>query len=82
MLLPEKHISLAESLIGLGAFVLGELKAPRSIDQLYKRVAAASESKRLPAYHGFDSVVLASLFLYSLGAVEMTSSGDLRRCDS
>lgn len=82
MLLPDKHISLADSLLGLGGFVLEQLDRPRTIDGLYERVIAARENKELPAYHDFDSVVLATLFLYSIDAVELTNNGALRRCVS
>ena len=82
MLLPDKHITLAESVLGLGGFVLGELKRGSSIDQLHARIEAASQVGRLPARHGFDSLVLAVLFLYSIGAIEVTAAGNLRRCAS
>src|SRR5207249_484710 len=82
MLLPDRHISLAESILGLGGFVLGELDGPQSVDRLYAQVVAARDSHELPAYHDFDAVLLALLFLYSLGAVELTESGGVRRCAS
>ena len=82
MLLPDKHISLAESLLGLGAFILDELRQPRSIDWLDGRVGMARETNSLPSFHDFDSVVLAVLFLYSIGAIEMTGDGGIRRCAS
>ncbi len=82
MLLPNKHISVAESILGLGGFLLSELKRPKSIDQLHEFTAKACETRVLPAYHDFDSVVLAILFLYSIGAIEMTTSGAIQRCVS
>ena len=82
MLLPDKHISMAESVLGLGAFVLGILDEPMTPDKIHSRVLAATEDGRLPARHGYDSVVLALLFLYSVEAVEMTDSGGVRRCAS
>lgn len=83
MLLPDKHITLAESILGLGAFVLGELlKSPQSVDRLYERVAEASESPVLPAYHDFDGLILAILFLYLIGAVELNENGSLQLCAS
>jgi hypothetical protein len=82
MLLPDRHISLAESILGLGGFILGELDGPQSVDRLYARVTAARDNHDLPAYHDFDAVLLAILFLYSLGAIELTDSGGVRRCDS
>ena len=83
MLLPDKHITLAESILGLGAFVLGELlKGAKSVDRLYERVSDASEGPNLPAYHDFDSLLLAILFLYSIGAVELTNNGGVQLCAS
>lgn len=82
MLLPDKHISVAESLIGLGSFVLSELESAQAIDHVYDAVEEAVETDRLPAYHNFDSVTLAILFLYSVGAVRLTDSGMLTRCAS
>lgn len=82
MLLPDKHITLAESLLGLGSFILAAIDRPRSVDEIYNRVVEANETKELPAFHNFESVVLAILFLYTVGAVDMTPSGRIRRCAS
>ena len=82
MLLPNKHISLAESLVGLGGFLLGQLDRPVSIDGLHKRVIGAEIIGVFPAYHDFDAVLLAVLFLHAIGAVELTADGDVRRCVS
>jgi len=82
MLLPEKHISLAESILGLGSFVLGHLDRPRTVDQIYQRVIAAREDGTLPAFHDFDAVLLAIVFLFSVQAVEGNSTGAVSRCDS
>lgn len=59
MLLPDKHITLAESMLGLGAFVLALLDRPRTVDHLYQRVKEARDDRSLPAYHDLDSVLLA-----------------------
>ena len=82
MLLPEKHITLAESILGLGAFVLSELETPQSVDRLYERLVKAAETPVLPAYHDFDALLLSILFLYSIGAVELGVNGGLQRCAS
>ena len=82
MLLPDKHITLAESIIGLGGFVLSVLDRPKTADQIYQRVKEARDDKSLPAFHDLDSVMLAVLFLYLIGAVEGTESGGIRRCVS
>ncbi|XHC25150.1 MAG: ABC-three component system middle component 6 [Phycisphaerales bacterium] len=82
MLLPDKHISVAESILGLGAFILEQLDKETSVDRLYELTTSARETKALPAYHDFDSIVLAILFLYSIGTVDLTDSGMVRRCAS
>lgn len=82
MLLPEKHISLAESILGLGAFVLDHLDRPRTVDQIYQRVVAARDDGRLPAFHDFDAVLLAVVFLFSIQVVQVNSIGVVSRCDS
>lgn len=83
MLLPNKHVSLAESLFGLGSFLLAQLdRRPVSIDGLHRRVIEAERLGAFPAYHDFDAVLLAVLFLHAIGAVELTADGDVRRCVS
>ena len=82
MLLPEKHITLADSLLGLGAFLLEELSRPRTVDQLFHATQAARATRSLPAYHDFDSVMLALTFLYAIGAVEATPDGGVAKCAS
>ena len=80
MLLPDKHITLAESVLGLGAFVLSELERPRTAEQLYQSVKDARKDQTLSAFHDLDSVTLALAFLYAIGAIELTNSGAVRRC--
>ena len=82
MLLPDKHITLAESILGLGSFVLGELSRPKSLDQLYSSLERANETTDLPAYHGVESLILAILFLYSIDAIDLTRDGRIRQCAS
>ena len=82
MLLPDKHVSLGESTLGLGAFVLDVLRQPMSPDEIHARVMMAFQSGELPARHDFDGVVRSILFLYALGAVDVTETGDVHRCVS
>ncbi len=82
MLLPDKHITLAESLFGLGAFILQHLDRPKTMDQLYQKMQGARDDGSFPAFHDFDSLVLAISFLYAVGAVEADQIGVLRKCAS
>ncbi len=40
MIMPKKHISLSESFIGLGAFVLQTLSSPLTIDSCWEKFIA------------------------------------------
>lgn len=80
MLLPDKHMSLAESLIGLGGIVLGLLNSPKSVDQIYAIIAKDQSSKTLRSKHTYDTTLLAVMMLYAIGAVEPTESGSIRKC--
>jgi len=81
MILPTKHISFSESLLALGAAILESIddEYTTSIDELWRRVSLLQQSERLPANHGFDNVILAVVFLHSLGLVE-EENGEVRRC--
>lgn len=80
MLMPDKHVKFAESLIGLGSFVLESLDEPMSIDALWKSFKQARTEKKYPSPHSFESLVLAVDVLFSIGAIEPTKLGALRKC--
>lgn len=65
MIAPTKHIPLEESLLGVGATVLRELRGPTTLTALWERCRVVST---VGNYHRF---VLALDMLYTLGAVEM-----------
>lgn len=78
MLLPDKHIGFAESLIGLGSFILENLAIPQDIDSLWRAFEKA-RGTHYPAYHSFDNMVLAVDMLYAINAIEMDQNGKLTR---
>lgn len=77
MLLPAKHITFAESLLGLGSYVLDKLSEPMTIDQVWRTFER--ESKSYPAYQSFDNLVLAVDVLFAVGAVKVNAYGELER---
>ena len=82
MLLPDKHIEFGESLVGLGTYVLGCLKSPATLDQIWAKFQLSIKRDEYPAAHSFDNIVLAVDLLFAIGAVEETAQpGVLRRCD-
>jgi hypothetical protein len=80
MLLPQKHIKLAESLLGLGSFVLQSLQRPKHLDGIWKEFQEAYESKVYPAYHSFENLILATDFLFAIDAVKLLPDGKLTLC--
>ena len=81
MLLPEKHLKICESILGLAALVVTHLRTPLPFDRLMTALAAKFETDEWPAYHNTETVSLALCFLHSTGIVEVTAEGDLYRCD-
>ena len=80
MLMPDKHIKFAESLVGLGSFILEALEEPKSIDALWDAFRQARIDRKYPSPHSFESLVLAVDVLYAIGAIEPAKLGVLRKC--
>ena len=62
-LLPNKHIPTSRSLIGIGALVLRQVKAPSTVSSLWDQV------KVKPEIGGFRNFILALDYLYAIGAI-------------
>ncbi|WP_460383376.1 ABC-three component system middle component 6 [Pseudomonas amygdali] len=77
MFLPAKHITFAESLLGLGSFVLAKLSEPMTVDQVWR--VFERDSKNYPSYQNFENLVLAIDALYAIGVVSINEYGELER---
>ena len=64
MILPTKHISLNQSLIGLGALLLKKLDRPRTVSGLWRKV------RLIPEVGTFQRFVISLDFLYALGLIQ------------
>lgn len=72
MILPSKHIRVAESLFGLGGIILSLLtQKPKTVDELWLKLTKLNNSPKLPAYHTFDNLILCLLYLFSIGAIDI-----------
>lgn len=81
MLLPNKHLRVEESILGLGASLLplvGTGATVESIFNAYSRQCSAT-GRCAPASPG--KLLLALDWLYLIGAIERTSDGEISRCD-
>jgi hypothetical protein len=76
MILPAKHIKFSQSLLGLAGFILGCLKQPMSVDEIWIKFSKTSKTK-FPGYHDFDNIVLATNLLFLLGTIEIDRQGKL-----
>lgn len=65
MILPTKHISQNEALIGVGATLLAHLSMPMTVSGLWERLRTE------PSVGNFERFVLASNLLYLVGAIEI-----------
>jgi hypothetical protein len=82
MLLPNKHITLAQSIIGLGSFALGALEKPKTVDTLWNEFQEVNNTARFPAYHTFENMMLAIDFLFTIGVIAEDQNGKIIKCDS
>lgn len=71
MILPTKHLSPAQSLIGVSALLLKHLDAPMTVNQLWE------VARREAAVATFDRFVLALDVLFLVGALDL-AHGELR----
>jgi hypothetical protein len=84
MFMPDKHIKMSESLLGLGGYLLSALEQPQTIDQLWARYRSDADNERSLLGHSFENLVMALDTLYAIGAIEASNNdfndGVIRRC--
>lgn len=74
MILPTKHISTRNSLLGIGATIIEHLDYPRTITSLW------SDLSKLPEIATFERFVLVLDLLYMIGAIELEEGLLRKRC--
>lgn len=81
-ILPEKHVRISESLLGIGALVLEIIKGgSRNIDSIWSSLRQkASIREKVNGTVTFDSLILAIDGLFAMGFVELDEEGRLRLC--
>lgn len=68
MILPTKHISANQALIGTGAIILQELHKPVSVSTLWRVV------REVPPIGNYERFVLTLVMLHIIGAIELNNS--------
>lgn len=78
MILPSKHISNAESLLGLGGLLLSFLAdGPKTLEAIWSSYSRVNNHPEFPAYHSFDNIILATDLLFIIGAVDINPKGEI-----
>ncbi len=76
MIMPKKHISLSESYIGLGAFVLETLSSPLTLDSCWDQIYNSYiKTGIISKKHSFDNFILTLDLLYALNAININEEG-------
>lgn len=66
MILPDKNITLSNSLIGLGSKIIIELSTPQTVSSLWEKIR-----KRYLEIRTFERFVLTLDLLYTMGLIEV-----------
>jgi len=74
MIIPTKHLSLQNSLLGIGAELLKRINGSRTVTSLW------GEMRFLPEIKTFERFTLGLDFLHTLGAIDF-EDGLLRRLE-
>lgn len=76
--MPKKHISLSESYLGLGAYVLEVLSKPMTVDECWNKVLKKYINKnKISKKHSFNSFILTLDFLFCINAIDLNQEGEL-----
>ncbi len=69
MLVPAKHISFSESILGLGSLIISMLQKPKTIDELWSQYQKDIQDSKSFHIHSFDNMMLAIIFLFSINKI-------------
>ena len=72
MILPDKHVALGRSLLGVGAVLLARLDRPRSVSALWELCRAD------PLVGSYESFVLGLDLLFAAGAIKFRGARLMR----
>jgi len=78
-ILPEKHVYMSESLLGLGSIILRLLQdTPKDLDTIWVELQKEDVlQERINGSISLDTVIFAVDFLFIIGAVNLNSRGEI-----
>ena len=74
-ILPGRHVSFYESVLGFGAALLEYLSAPITMEDLWDQYQACCEAGTYPVRFSMDQFIQTLDFLYLIGAVRLSEGG-------
>jgi hypothetical protein len=80
MILPTKHTTIEQSLLGFGSYILRKIDENNTIDMLWHQYQNDFNDNVYPAKHSFDNLLLTLFFLFSINAIE-EGNGEIRKCN-
>jgi hypothetical protein len=80
MLLPTKHTTIEQSLLGFGCYILQIIDENNTLDLIWKQYQDDFDSKVYHVKQTFDNLILTLLFLYTIGAIE-EYNGEIKKCN-
>lgn len=79
MIMPTKHTTIEQSLLGFGCYILKTLDENNTVDLLWQKYQADFRNQIYPVKQTFDNLIFTLIFLYSIGAIEEIK-GELKKC--
>jgi hypothetical protein len=80
MILPTKHTTIEQSLIGFGCYILQIMNENNTVDLLWQKYQIDFECKKYPVKQSFDNLILTLIFLFSIGVIDEIE-GELKICN-
>ncbi len=81
MILPSKHVKIAESLFGLGGIILELLDRGKDLDELWEEFEKLNNTDYFPAYHNYDNFILAIDLLFLMDLIKLNEPGEIVKCN-
>ncbi len=81
MILPKKHLSFEESVLGFSAYLLRFIEKKPSIDRLWSYYLYDYENDIYEVKFDFDQYIITIDYLFSIGAIDIDEKGLLYICN-
>lgn len=78
MIFPKKHLTIHESIIGLSSHIFSLLNIKEmDLDQVWESYIKINNTKKFPAKHDFDHLVIAVDILFAMKKIDFNKEGKL-----